>query len=139
MLDADGLAERFPLMSSEPFPMYNEEGDEVPQQLNPFSAVYEHGCGHLDSSTCLTDLYRACVRDGIDVRFNQRVAEVALAPGGGRVAGVTLDDGAALGGAVVVNAAGPWFNQLNKTAGVELSTKAVATRIQVGHKGTPMS
>ena len=139
MLDADGLAERFPLMSSEPFPMYNEEGDEVPQQLNPFSAVYEHGCGHLDSSTCLTDLYRACVRDGIDVRFNQRVAEVALAPGGGRVAGVTLDDGAALGGAVVVNAAGPWFNQLNKTAGVELSTKAVATRIQVGRKGTPMS
>ena len=58
---------------------YNDEGDEVPQQLAPFSAVYEHGCGHLDSSTCLTDLHRACVRDGIDVRFNQRVAEVALA------------------------------------------------------------
>ena len=51
----------------------------MPQQLAPFSAVYEHGCGHLDSSTCLTDLHRACVRDGIDVRFNQRVAEVALA------------------------------------------------------------
>ena len=62
---------------------------------------------------------------------------MALAPGGGRVAGVTMEDGATLGGAVVVNAAGPWFNQLNKTAGVELSTKAVATRIQVGHKWIP--
>ena len=55
---------------------YDDEGEELPQQLPPFSAVYEHGCGHLDSSTCLTDLHRACVRDGIDVRFNQRVREV---------------------------------------------------------------
>ena len=58
VLDAAELAHRFPLINSEPFPLYNDEGDELPQELPPFSAVYEHGCGHLDSSTCLTDLHR---------------------------------------------------------------------------------
>ena len=77
VLDEAELAHRFPLISPEPFPSYSDEGDELPQQLPPFSAVYEHGCGHLDSSTCLTDLHRAVVRDGVDVRFKQRVAAQA--------------------------------------------------------------
>ena len=137
VLDAAELAHRFPLINSEPFPLYNDEGDELPQELPPFSAVYEHGCGHLDSSTCLTDLHRVVVRDGVDVRFNQRVSAFDLSPDGGRVTGVRMEDGRVLGGAVVVNASGPWFNQLNETANVKLSTEALPTRIQVGHKWVP--
>jgi glycine/D-amino acid oxidase-like deaminating enzyme len=137
VLDAAELAHRFPLINSEPFPLYNDEGDELPQELPPFSAVYEHGCGHLDSSTCLTDLHRVVVRDGVDVRFNQRVSAFDLSPDGGRVTGVRMEDGRVLGGAVVVNASGPWFNKLNETANVKLSTEALPTRIQVGHKWVP--
>ena len=137
VLDAAEPAHRFPLINSEPFPLYNDEGDELPQELPPFSAVYEHGCGHLDSSTCLTDLHRVVVRDGVDVRFNQRVSAFDLSPDGGRVTGVRMEDGRVLGGAVVVNASGPWFNKLNETANVKLSTEALPTRIQVGHKWVP--
>lgn len=61
VLDADAMKEKFPLLSTEPFPTYDDEGNEVTPDTGPFSAVYEHGCGHLDSSTCLTDLHKACV------------------------------------------------------------------------------
>lgn len=138
VVDADGLRGMFGgLISSEPMPEYNEAGDEVEQNLGAFSAVYEHGCGHLDSSTCLTDLLRACVRDGIDVRFNQKVGGVELADCGERSAGVRMADGSVISSGVVVNASGPWFNKLNATAGVDLSTTALPTRIQVGHKWIP--
>ena len=50
--------EKFPLLSTDPFPSYDDEGNELDQDHGPFSAVYEHGCGHLDSSTCLTDLHK---------------------------------------------------------------------------------
>ena len=41
------------------------------------------------------------------------------------------------GAIAVVNASGPWFNKLNETVGLELSTSALPTRIQVGHKWIP--
>ena len=102
-----------------------------------FSAVFEHGCGHIDSSTCLEDLLRACRRDGADVRMNARVAsfvtEGSVGPGTGRCVGVQMEDGSLFeAGVAVVNASGPWFNKLNETVGVKLSTDALPTRIQVG-------
>ena len=133
VLDADAMKEKFPLLSTEPFPTYDDEGNEVTPDTGPFSAVYEHGCGHLDSSTCLTDLHKACVRDGIDIRFNQRVASFDTTADGAKVQGVTMEDGSKIGAGVVVNASGPWFNKLNETAGVNLSTTALPVRIQVGH------
>ena len=132
VLDADAMKEKFPLLSTDPFPTFNDEGDEVTPDTGPFSAVYEHGCGHLDSSTCLTDLHKACVRDGIDIRFNQRVASFDTTADGSKVLGVTMEDGSKIGAGVVVNASGPWFNKLNATAGVNLSTTALPVRIQVG-------
>jgi len=137
VLDADAMKEKFPLLSTEPFPTYDDEGNEVTPDTGPFSAVYEHGCGHLDSSTCLTDLHKACVRDGIDIRFNQRVASFDTTADGSKVQGVTMEDGSKIGAGVVVNASGPWFNKLNATAGVNLSTTALPVRIQVGHKYVP--
>ena len=69
------------------------------------SAVYEHGCGHMDSSTCLEDLHRACVRDGVDFQFKTKVAKFTL--DGGRCTGAQLADGSAIEAAATVNAAGP--------------------------------
>ena len=48
-----------------------------------------------------------------------------------------MEGGATLDASVVVNASGPWFNKLNATAGVNLSTTALPVRIQVGHKWVP--
>ena len=137
-IDEAELGRRFPQISPEPFPTYNEEGDEVPQSLGAFSAVYEHGCGHIDSSTCLEDLLRACRRDNIEVRFNQGVEAFETSTDGAKCTGVRLAGGAVIGADVaVVNASGPWFNKLNSTVGLKLSTEALPTRIQVGHKWCP--
>ena len=137
VLDAAGLAAKYPLMSSEPYPTFNEEGDLVEVDHGKFSAVFEHGCGHIDSSTCLEDLKRACVRDGTTVRMNTRVKKFVTGANG-RCTGVELEDGSLVeAGVAVVNASGPWFNKLNDTVGVKLSTEALPTRIQVGHKWIP--
>ena len=141
LMDADAMTAQFPLMNTDPFPTYDEEtGEEIQQDYGPFSAVYEHDCGHIDSSTCLEDLLRVCVeRDGVDVRFKQRVRSFEVEQGSSsqRVVGVAMEDGSVLSAPTVVNASGPWFNKLNATAGIELSTKALPTRIQVGHKWIP--
>ena len=41
-----------------------------------------------------------------------------------------MEDGRAISANVVVNASGPWFNKLNATVGVDLSTTALPVRIQ---------
>jgi len=137
IIDEAELRRRFPLISPEPMPLYDENGDEVAQQLGAFSAVYEHGCGHLDSSTCLSDLLKACRRDGIDVRFEQQVEAFKTTPDGAQCTGVRIAGQSDISAGTVVNASGPWFNKLNATAGVVLSTNALPTRIQVGHKWVP--
>ena len=137
-IDQAELAKRFPLINPEPFPMYNDEGDEVEQNLGPFSAVYEHGCGHIDSSTCLEDLARAARRDGAQIRMNSRIESFVTDRSSGRCTGVKMVDGTVIeAGVAVVNASGPWFNKLNATVGLSLSTEALPTRIQVGHKWIP--
>ena len=135
VLDEAAMGERFPLMNCDPMPKFDAEGNEVDQGLGAFSAVYEHGCGHMDSSTCLEDLHRACVRDGVDFRFKTKVAK--FTQDGGRCTGAQLADGSAIEAAATVNAAGPWFNALNETVGVKNSTTSLPTRIQVGHKYIP--
>ena len=135
VLDEAAMGERFPLINCDPMPKFDAEGNEVDQGLGAFSAVYEHGCGHMDSSTCLEDLHRACVRDGVDFRFKTKVAKFTL--DGGRCTGAQLADGSRIEAATTVNAAGPWFNALNETVGVKNSTTSLPTRIQVGHKYIP--
>ena len=138
VLDEAEMRRRYPMMSTDPFPTYDEEGNELPVDYAPFSAVFEHGCGHIDSSTCLEDLLRACRRDGAEVRMRSRVSRFVTHPSGGRCVGVEMEDGAKIeAGVAVVNASGPWFNKLNETVGLELSTTALPTRIQVGHKWIP--
>lgn len=137
VLDEAGLARKFPLINTEPFPHFDENGDEVEQSLGALAAVYEHGCGHVDPTSTLEDLLRACRRDGVDIRFKQRVSRFVTSPTSGRVAGVEMADGSILEAGAVVNAAGPWFNKLNDTVNLKLSTEALPTRIQVGHKWIP--
>ena len=132
VMDEAAMGEKFPLMNCAPMPKFDAEGEEVDQQLGAFSAVYEHGCGHMDSSTCLEDLHRVCVRDGVDFRFRTKVAKFTTAAG--RCTGAQLADGSAIEAAQTINAAGPWFNALNETVGVANSTTSLPTRIQVGHK-----
>ena len=132
VLDAQGLKAMFPTMNTDAYPEYDmETGEETGRVFPELSALYEVGCGHLDSSSCLEDMLEACQREGVDYRFNASVADVIVE--GGRAAGVRLEDGSEVRGGAVVNALGPWFRPLNDKAGASMSTQSLPTRIQVGH------
>jgi len=139
MMTADDIQRRFPALSTEPFPEIDaESGEFVEKDWGELTAVYEQGCGHMDSSACLRDMHAACMREGIEIRFNARVKEFTKGSSGAdKLEGVMLMDGTTVSAGAVLNCAGPWFEQLNGPAGVKTSTEMLPTRIQVGHKGLP--
>jgi glycine/D-amino acid oxidase-like deaminating enzyme len=69
------------------------------------------------------------------VRFNSVVIRVMK--DGDRVTGVGLADGSVISADLVVNAAGPWCNQLNAVAGVDLRWTLTPTRVQVVYRPWP--
>lgn len=137
VLNACSLSARFPLINTEPYPEFTEEGDIVPQPAGQegLSALFEEGCGYVDPAACLHDLLATVRANGVDVRFNVEVDSVLVSASTCR--GVRLADGQELHAAHVVNATGPWFDRLMKSADVRMSTTAVPTRIQVAHKRVP--
>ncbi|KAJ1624276.1 FAD dependent oxidoreductase-domain-containing protein [Pavlovales sp. CCMP2436] len=136
VLDAAGVKDKYPLMSTDPFPCFDDEGNEQPQSLGELSAVFEHGCGHVDPNACLADMLSVVRREGVEVRFNTPVEDLLLSPDGSKCTGVRTGTESISAG-VVVNASGPWFNKLMGLAGVKMSTVALPTRIQVAHKYVP--
>jgi glycine/D-amino acid oxidase-like deaminating enzyme len=141
VLDAPAVSERFPLVSTEPCPRYDAEGDLLPPaQAAPLSALFEEGCGYVDPNACLVDLQAALYRHGsgvVEWRFGAEATEVLTAEDGERCVGVRCADGSEVHAAHVVNAAGPWFERLMRSAGVAMSTTALPTRVQVAHKRVP--
>ncbi|MFK7830653.1 MAG: NAD(P)/FAD-dependent oxidoreductase [Congregibacter sp.] len=85
--------------------------------------------GHIDPVNAAEDLLEACRAAGVDVRFRQRV--VAMDQSGGRVTGVKTAEGSHIGSGCVVNAAGPWCNELYRAMGVEAPMPLRPVRIQI--------
>ena len=86
VLDEAEVSRRFPALCTSPFPTYDDEGEELAHGLGELSALHEHGCGHMDPGAVLSDLLGACRREGVDVRFNQRVEAIATSADGERCA-----------------------------------------------------
>jgi len=97
--------------------------------------LYESQGGYADPVGANQDLIEATRAQGGVVRFRSKVTAVMGA--GRRVAGVTLADGEQIGADLVVNAAGPWCNQLNDLAGVSLRWTLSPTRIQTVYRPWP--
>ncbi len=74
---------------------------------------------------------------GAEFRFRARVVEIRRA--GGRVAGVTLEDGSRIDAPVVINVGGPHSAKLNVMAGVEegMNIKTRALKQEVCHVPAP--
>jgi len=135
VMDAKAVEERWPVLDTAPMPSYDTEGNEIPFRGGEFSAVYEEGCGHMDSNACLNDMKDVLDREGVDVQFNAKVGKLNMTSGDSKaVTGLTLVDGTVVNSKIVINAAGPWFDKINKPAGVTTTTEMLPTRIQVGHK-----
>ncbi len=91
--------------------------------------------GYMDPVGCAEDLVEACRGAGVEVRFNAPVGAVRHA--GGRVQGVSLASGEAIDSGVVVNAAGPWCNDLLQDLQLAIPWHLSPTRIQIAYLDRP--
>jgi glycine/D-amino acid oxidase-like deaminating enzyme len=97
--------------------------------------LYEGGGGYADPVGANQDLIDASRRVGAEVEFNTTVADVTKEAG--RVTGVRLADGTAISSGLVINASGPWCNQINAMAGAELRWTLSPTRVQTVYRSWP--
>jgi sarcosine oxidase, subunit beta len=131
VLDANGVRERFPSLSTcdVPFDLTGETDHEC---VDLDAAVFEHDGGYADPTGANRDLIEAARREGADVRFRSPVTGVLK--DGGKISGVETADGARIATRLVVNAAGPWCNYLNRLARVDTGWSLAPTRVQVVYR-----
>lgn len=133
-LGPDDVTRIFPAVSTcaEPFDM---TGD-VEHECRPGEAfLFEPRGGYADPVGANQDLVEATRARGGEVRFNSHVVDVIES--GGRVTGVRLADGTTISAGLVINAAGPWCNALNASAGTDLQWTLTPTRIQTVYRPWP--
>jgi sarcosine oxidase, subunit beta len=109
---------------------------DPPSQIT--SAVRTPISGYItDPQLATHNLQRAAEAKGGEFMFNAAVAEIRTE--GGRVAGVTLEDGTAIDAPIVVNVAGPHSFVINDMAGVadSMNIKTRALRHEVHHVPSP--
>lgn len=129
--DVDG---RFPAVSNcvAPFDMTGE----IDHVCAPGEAyLFETEGGYTDPVGANQDLVQAVRDRGGVVRFGERVSEILTT--GGTVNGVRLASGEDLRADLVVNAAGPWCNEINGLAEVALKWTLTPTRIQTVYRPWP--
>jgi len=135
VLDRTELTERFPSLSACMRPL--DLSGEMPHECSDGDAfLLEQDSGYFDATGALEDVAEAARTRSVDVRMGRRV--VAVRVHGGRASGVELDDGSRIDAGLIVNAAGPWCNEVNRMAGLDLSWDLVPTRVQVIYRDLPV-
>jgi glycine/D-amino acid oxidase-like deaminating enzyme len=130
-LGPEEVTELFPSLSTCAVPF--DLTGEVEHVCAPGEAfLYESLGGYVDPVGANQDLIEATGRLGGSVEFNSQVTGVTRA--NGTVTGVELSDGTRISASLVVNAAGPWCNQLNAMAGADLRWTLTPTRIQTVYR-----
>ena len=133
-IGAADLKELFPALSTCMVPF--DLTGEIEHECAPGDRfLLERDTGFFDATGALLDVAIAATKGGVDVRLNSMVVDVTVA--GGRATGVVLADGTKIDAGLVINAAGPWCNQINAMAGLETPWKLVPTRIQVLYRTLP--
>jgi len=140
-LDAEALRARLPIIDLNayaPAKRPEDPGFGEPNGQAITGAVFFPPGGYItDPQLATHNIQRAAEAAGATFRFNARVTDIRQS--GGRVAGITLEDGATLDAPVVVNVAGPHSFKVNRMAGVEdgMKIKTRALRHEVAHVPSP--
>lgn len=109
---------------------------ETPHECRDGEAfLFEPRGGYADPVGANQDLIEATRRRGGDFRFRSQV--VGVRKSGRTVIGVDLIDGSGISANLVINAAGPWCNALNRAAGADLRWSLTPTRIQTVYRSWP--
>ncbi len=133
--DTDELARRMPIFDTGAFGpprLPSDPGFWQPPEGQLDGAVFTAGSGYVNDAQLAThNLQRATEAHGGRFRFREQVVEIRR--NGGRVRGVTLQNGEQLDAPVVVNVAGPHSFLINRLAGVEeeMNVKTRALRHEV--------
>lgn len=130
------LGDMFPALSDCTAP-FDLTGEVEHQCSSDGVFLYESHGGYADPVGANQDLIEAARSLGVDVRFRSEVAGVMRT--NGSVAGVLLADGTEISSGLVINASGPWCNQLNRMAGADISWTLTPTRIQTIYREWPSS
>lgn len=133
-LTADQLADLFPMLSScdNTFDLTGE----VEHNCEPGeSFLFESSGGFAEPTGANQDLIEALSELGQPVEFRSPVT--AILKEGDRVVGVSLGGGAEISAGLVINAAGPWCNQLSAMAGAEPGWTLDPTRAQIVYRAWP--
>lgn len=133
-IGADEVRDRFPALSAcqEPFDLTGEVEHE---HRDGEAFLLELDSGYFDATAALEDVAAAARREKVEILMRTRVTSVTGGAGG--VTGVGLSDGAYIDAGMVINAAGPWCNEINAMAGLELRWKLIPTRVQVLYRDLP--
>ncbi len=134
VLDDQQLRERFPALNPCTIPPDLENGDAHACGAGGLHLLELDG-GYMDPVDALQDLLTALRALGVDVRFRAGVAGIRTH--GGAVLGVSLANGERVGCEHVVNAAGPWCNEIFAHVGLDCPWPLKPTRIQVVHVDRP--
>ena len=134
VIGADELRDRFPALSAcqEPFDL---TGAVKHEHRDGDAFLLELDSGYFDATAALEDVAAVARREGAEVLLKMRVTSVASGAGG--VSGVGLADGTRIDAGMVINAAGPWCNEINSMAGLELKWSLIPTRVQVLYRDLP--
>lgn len=97
--------------------------------------LFEPGGGYVDPVGANQDLIDSARLEGGEITFGATVTGINKS--GGSVTGVRLADGSSVSSGLVVNAAGPWCNAMNRLAGADLEWTLTPTRIQTVYRSWP--
>ena len=139
--DAETIRKRMPLLDPHKFSPVRRPDDPGFGEPSPemvAGAVYYKDGGYInDPQLSVHNVQRAAEAKGGAFRFNSKVVEICR--DGGRVVGVTLENGDAIDAPVVINVAGPHSFVVNRMADVEkgMNIKTRALKHEVCHVPAP--
>jgi len=133
-VDAAELARLYPGVSACMVP-FDLTGDVEHVCADGSAFLIERDTGFFDATGALLDVATAARAGGVDVRMRSEAVMISML--GGRVRGVTLADGSTIDAGLVINAAGPWCNQINAMVGLDMPWTLVPTRVQVVYRDLP--
>ena len=134
VLDDQDLNERFPSLSACTIAPDVETGE--PHECHAGGRhLLELDGGYMDPTGAVQDLVDACRTKGVEICFRSEVTSIQKR--GGRISSVQLGNGESIETPLLVNAAGPWCQNLYEAAGLEVNWDLKPTRIQVLYRDRP--
>ncbi|MCZ6502995.1 MAG: FAD-dependent oxidoreductase [Gammaproteobacteria bacterium] len=134
IVDAADIKSRFPALNPCSLQPDTESGEAHDCNAGT-SYLFEVDGGYFDPVSALQDLHSALLRKKVEVQFRSRVQKVLVK--GGRTKGIQLNDGSVIEAPCVINATGPWCNEVFDQLGLNLPWSLKPTRIQIIHIDRP--